>query len=54
MSKPEHVDTFSDALEKICNNNLYTKNAEEYARNLILKRFDRTKIAQKFLNLLEE
>jgi len=54
ISKPEHVDSLSDSLEKICNDNLYVKKAEENARNLILERFDRTKIAQKFLNLIEE
>jgi len=54
ISEPENVDALTNSLEKSYTDKIFVEDAKHRARKLIEDRFDRNKIAQEFLNLLEE
>jgi len=54
ICEPENVTALTNSLEKICNDALLTKTAQERGCKLIQERFDRNKLAQEFVNLFEE
>jgi len=54
ISKPENVIALTKALEKIYNEPQFVKESHKRAYKLIQEKFDRNKLAQEFLKLLEE